>query len=76
MDSMEEKLNSVLANPDMMRQIMQMAQTLGKSPEPAGESEPIPEPLIRRCCKNWHPLPSVPASTTSNSSFLRRYAPT
>ena len=44
MDSMEEKLNSVLANPDMMRQIMQMAQTLGKSPEPAGESEPIPEP--------------------------------
>ena len=45
MDTMEEKLNSVLANPDMMRQIMQMAQSLGQKPEPAAESYNAPEPM-------------------------------
>lgn len=44
MDSMEEKLNSVLGNPDVMRQIMQMAQSLGAaSPEP--QKETIQEPV-------------------------------
>lgn len=45
MDSMEEKLNSVLGNPDMMRQIMQMAQSLTSSPEPPTETIPEPEPF-------------------------------
>ena len=45
MDSMEEKLNSVLGNPDMMRQIMQMAQSLTSSPEPPAETIPGPEPF-------------------------------
>ena len=45
MDTMEEKLNSVLANPDMMRQIMQMAQSLTSSPEPPTETIPEPEPF-------------------------------
>lgn len=31
MDNLEEKLNSVLANPQMMSQIMAMAQSLGQS---------------------------------------------
>lgn len=45
MDSMEEKLNSVLGNPDMMRQIMQMAQSLGAaSPDPPKETFQEPEP--------------------------------
>lgn len=44
MDSMEEKLNSVLGNPDMMRQIMQMAQSLGaSSPDPPKEAPHEPE---------------------------------
>ena len=31
MDDMEEKLNSILSNPQMMSQIMSLAQSLGKS---------------------------------------------
>lgn len=31
MDEMEEKLNSILGNPEMMSQIMSMAQSIGKS---------------------------------------------
>ena len=54
MDSMEEKLNSVLGNPDMMRQIMQMAQSLGASSEPHKEmpqepemsNTPMPDPAL------------------------------
>lgn len=57
MDSMEEKLNSVLGNPDMMRQIMQFAQSLGTSspeqpketfaePEPTSPSIQMPDPAL------------------------------
>ena len=31
MDEMEDKLNSILSNPEMMSQIMSMAQSIGKS---------------------------------------------
>lgn len=37
MDEMEQKLNSILGNPEMMSQLMTMAQSLGqsqKTPEP------------------------------------------
>ena len=43
MDNLEEKLNSVLANPQMMSQIMAMAQSLGQSnhsDEPPQKQEP------------------------------------
>ena len=41
MSEMEEKLGSILGNPEMMQQIMSMAQSLGaSSPPPA----PVPEP--------------------------------
>lgn len=39
MSEMEDKLNSVLGNPQMMQQIMSMAQTLSQSPSP--QNEPI-----------------------------------
>ena len=44
MDNLEEKLNSVLANPQMMSQIMAMAQSLGQSTqtsEPSQKQESI-----------------------------------
>ena len=47
MDDMEEKLGAVLNNPQMMQQIMSMAQALGGSqppPEPP-KAEPKPEPF-------------------------------
>lgn len=50
MDQMEEKLGSILSNPDLMQQIMTMAQSLGNSqnspppqPEPAPRESAIPQ---------------------------------
>lgn len=42
MDNLEEKLNSILANPQMMSQIMSMAQNLGQSApqEPPKQNSP------------------------------------
>ena len=42
----DEKLNSILANPDAMAQIMQLAQSLsgGQSAEPPPQSAPQPPP--------------------------------
>lgn len=42
MSEMEDKLNSVLSNPQMMQQIMAMAQSLGQSSGPQTESELSP----------------------------------
>ena len=38
MDSMEDKLNSILGDPKMMQQIMALAQTLGQNQDAAAES--------------------------------------
>lgn len=43
MDNLEEKLNSVLANPQMMSQIMAMAQSLGQT-NPSSETSPQESP--------------------------------
>lgn len=41
MSEMEDKLSSILGNPEMMQQIMSMAQALGASgPAPAPEPDP------------------------------------
>ena len=42
MDEMESKLNAVLSNPDMMTQIMSMAQALGGG----APSPPPPQPVM------------------------------
>ncbi|MBE6959162.1 MAG: hypothetical protein E7448_00340 [Ruminococcaceae bacterium] len=44
MDEMEQKLNSILANPEMMSQIMNMAQALGGKEEPEPVNEPASMP--------------------------------
>lgn len=45
MDGMEEKLNAILGNPQMMQQIMSMAQAMGQQQdEPGRKEEPKPEP--------------------------------
>lgn len=41
MDGMEEKLNAILGNPQMMQQIMSMAQAMGNAQE---EQKPEPPP--------------------------------
>lgn len=40
MGEMEEKLNAVLNNPQMMQQIMSMAQSMGNQSPSKGESSP------------------------------------
>ena len=43
MDEMEDKLSAILGNPQLMQQIMSMAQSLGQSaPEPPPKQEPNP----------------------------------
>ena len=48
MEPMEEKLGAILNNPQMMQQIMSMAQALGQSaqPEPPRNEAPPPLPPI------------------------------
>ena len=44
MDQMEEKLSAILSNPQLMQQVMSMAQSLGQSSPPiAQEKSPPPE---------------------------------
>lgn len=43
MENLEEKLNAVLSNPQMMQQVMAMAQNLGLGTPPAPEPAP-PQP--------------------------------
>ena len=44
MDQMEDKINAVLNNPQLMQQIMSMAQSLGQnSPPPQNSQEPASE---------------------------------
>ncbi len=43
MDDLEEKLNQVLNNPQMMQQIMAMAQGFGDKPQKPGKPEKPPE---------------------------------
>ena len=44
MDEMQQKLNSILENPEMMSQIMNMAQALGADQEPEPVSQPVSAP--------------------------------
>lgn len=44
MDGIEEKLGSILSNPEMMQKIMGLAQSLGAQ-EPVKEAAPEPAPL-------------------------------
>lgn len=47
MDNMEEKLGSILGNPEMMQQIMAMAQNLGvSSPQQPPPPQEQPEPTL------------------------------
>ena len=42
MEEQEEKLGSILSNPQMMQQIMSLAQSLGSNQEPQPSKEPEP----------------------------------
>ena len=45
MSELEEKLNTLLSNPQLMQQIASMAQSMGSpSPAPQAETEPIQAP--------------------------------
>ena len=43
MDAMEEKLNAILGNPQMMQQIMAMAQAMGQQEEQRPDPPPPPQ---------------------------------
>lgn len=60
MDDMEQKLNSILGNPEMMAQLMSMAQSLGQS---QGESPVEPQ---RPKAPPAPKMPSLPAGMDLN----------
>ena len=71
MAEFDDKLNSILSNPDAMSQIMQLAQSLGgggqapaPSPPPSGQSAPQQPPA-------WNPPPqSAPPPAGSGGDLL------
>jgi len=64
MAEFDEKLNSILANPDAMAQIMQLAQSLsGDSQGPAPPQPPAPAPPPQ-------PAPRPPAQPPQNGGDL------
>ena len=44
MEEFDDKLNSILSNPDAMAQIMQLAQSFSGEPSPPPPSQPSPPP--------------------------------
>jgi hypothetical protein len=44
MDGMEEKIGTILSNPQLMQQIMSMAQSLNQSADPPPKPQPKQEP--------------------------------
>lgn len=64
MDEMEDKLGSILSNPQMMQQIMAMAQMLGQS-QPQSQPQPEPPPAP--------PKPALqPMNTGMDAAMLQR----
>lgn len=51
MDGMEEKIGTILSNPQLMQQIMSMAQSLNQSADPPPRPQPQPK---------QEPAPSMP----------------
>jgi len=43
LSEMEDKLGAILGNPQLMQQLMNMAQSLGQSATPPPKQEPIPQ---------------------------------
>lgn len=65
MDDLEQKLNSVLSNPQLMQQIMSMAQSMGATPS-APVEQSIPSPA-------QNPLPSIdPKMLQALSGFAQQ----
>ena len=61
MSEMEEKLGQILSNPQMMQQIMSLAQAMNASQLPKQEPPPPPKP----------PQPTMPAIPDINPNLLR-----
>ena len=54
MDSIEDKIGAILGNPQLMQQIMSMAQSLGQSAPP-----PPPPPKQEPECPNSPSMPDI-----------------
>ncbi len=57
MAEFDDKLNSILSNPDAMSQIMQLAQSLGGGGQTAAPSPPQPDSPGPQRAPSWGPPP-------------------
>lgn len=71
MDEMENKLNSILGNPQMMQQIMAMAQAMGQQDMPKQEEKP-PEPPPQPKPQSVSTMPAMPSM--QDAAMLQRIA--
>lgn len=74
MDEMEEKLGSILNNPQMMQQIMALAQSLNQSNASAPAPAPVPrqEPIPQKQESQANPLANLDLSAIQKLSGLAR----
>lgn len=67
MDSMEDKIGAILGNPQLMQQIMSMAQSLGQSAPP-----PPPPPKQEPECQNQPSTPDIDPALIGKIMSLAR----
>ena len=74
MDDMDSKLSAILGDPQMMRQIMSMAQALGQSPPEPPKQDPPPtqDPPPKQAPPPRTPQPPMPAPGGADMAMLQK----
>ena len=75
MEGMEEKLGAILGNPQMMQQIMSMAQTLGSSPPPPPQEKPSSPTIDPAMIQKLMPLMQGSGIDTNQRALLKALSP-
>ena len=76
MDAMEEKLGTILGNPQLMQQIMSMAQPLGQqAPPPQPEPVAGPDPAMLQNIMNLSTQTSIDSNQQALLTALNPYLP-
>lgn len=69
MDEMQSKLNAILGNPQMMQQIMAMAQAMGQQNQSEPPQPEAPPPPPKQDTSAMSPMPQLP-----DAAMLQRIA--
>ena len=70
MSEFDEKLNSLLSNPDAMAQIMQLAQSFSGNSGETGTSSPPPQPALSAPVQPQGPPPAASSPASAGPDLL------